>query len=112
MSVCGTYISAHPITIEYLVGVNTMMQWEGSEYLRVDTMVQRVGNEHQKDGYRSNKDIREMVKVSILWYGDQISCHKSFGKLNCKLCMKERVLILDEMRKSKKSGKSSLSNTT
>ena len=32
------------------------------------------------------------VKVSILWQGNPISCNKSFGKLNCSLCMKERVL--------------------
>ena len=49
-----------------------------------------------------------MVKMSILWYGDPISCDKSFGKLNCRLYMKERVLILEEMKKSKESGKKCL----
>ena len=32
--------------------------------------------------------------MDILWKGNPISCSKSFGKLNCLLCMKERLLIL------------------
>jgi len=32
--------------------------------------------------------------MDILWKGNPISCSKSFGKLNCSLCMKERLLIL------------------
>ena len=51
---------------------------------------------HQKQ--RTSKltigEARTKVKVSILWQGNPISCNKSFGKLNCSLCMKERVLIL------------------
>ena len=59
----------------------------------------------------SNKDVRELVEMSILWYGNPISCHKSFGKLSCRLCMKERILILEEMRKCKESGKKYLINS-
>jgi hypothetical protein len=40
------------------------------------------------------------VKASILWQGNPISCNKSFGKLNCSLCMKERVLILKHSREN------------
>ena len=32
--VCDMYVSAHPITIEYLVGVSSVVQWEGSKYCR------------------------------------------------------------------------------
>ena len=32
--------------------------------------------------------------MSTLWQGKPISCNKSFGKLNCSLCMKERLEIL------------------
>ena len=39
-------------------------------------------------------EARRKVKVSILWQGKPISCNKSFGKLNCSLCMKERLEIL------------------
>jgi len=45
---------------------------------------------------------KEMVKMKLLWQGNIISCMKSFGKRNCKLCMKERLAIL---RKSQKNPK-------
>ena len=48
------------------------------------------------------KDVRNMVEMSILWGGNLISCNKSFGKLNCYLCMHERISILESIRKDKK----------
>ena len=39
-------------------------------------------------------EARKHVTVSIAWQGKPISCNKSFGKLNCSLCMKERLEIL------------------
>ena len=45
-----------------------------------------------------------MVKVSILWGGKPISCNKSFGRLNCYLCMHERISILESIRKDWKTG--------
>ena len=38
---------------------------------------------------------RAMFKVEVLWKGNIISCMKSFGKRSCKLCMKERMAILN-----------------
>ena len=38
--------------------------------------------------------------MEILWKGNPISCMRSFGQLNCSLCMKERLAILDEFRKN------------
>ena len=32
--------------------------------------------------------------MEVIWKGNPISCSKSFGKLNCTLCMKERLAIL------------------
>ena len=43
-------------------------------------------------------EARRQVSVSILWQGNAISCNKSFGKLNCSLCMKERILMLKYSR--------------
>ena len=43
-------------------------------------------------------EARSKVKVTILWQGNAISCNKSFGKLSCSLCMKERILILKYAR--------------
>ena len=42
----------------------------------------------------STKDVRSKVTMSILWKGNPISCVKSFAKLKCSLCMKERLEIL------------------
>ena len=58
-----------------------------------------------------NMDVREMMRMSILWYGNPISCHKSFGRWDCCLCMKERIIILEEMRKGKAAGKRHLINS-
>ena len=41
----------------------------------------------------SNKDLREMMKFRIIWQGNPISCMKMFGKLDCSLCMRERIEI-------------------
>ena len=49
--------------------------------------------------------------MSILWYGSTISCHKSFGKWNCRLCTKKQILILGEIRKCKESGEKHLINS-
>jgi hypothetical protein len=42
----------------------------------------------------TSDEIRKMMKVKIIWQGNAISCMKSFGKLNCSLCMQERIEIL------------------
>ena len=47
------------------------------------------------------------MKVSILWQGKPISSMKTFRKLNCNLCMNERLQILnasqaDKLLKTKK----------
>jgi hypothetical protein len=38
--------------------------------------------------------LRDELSYSILWQGDPFSCSKTFGKLACKLCQKERVALL------------------
>jgi hypothetical protein len=50
---------------------------------------------HCKKGVKPTSDeLRKMMKVKIAWQGNAISCMKSFGKLNCSLCMWERIEIL------------------
>ena len=41
-----------------------------------------------------NEQLRRIMKYQILWQANPISCMKTFGKLNCALCMRERVEIL------------------
>jgi hypothetical protein len=38
--------------------------------------------------------LRDELTYSILWQGDPFSCSKTFGKLACILCQKERVALL------------------
>ena len=56
------------------------------------------------------KDIRNLIKMSILWKGKPISCNKSFGKLNCYLCMNERIQILKSIRRDMNSKERRLIN--
>jgi hypothetical protein len=50
---------------------------------------------HCKRGVKPTSDkLLKMMKVKIVWQGNAISCMKSFGKLNCSLCMWERIEIL------------------
>jgi hypothetical protein len=50
---------------------------------------------HCKKGVKPTSDeLCNMMKVKIVWQGNAISCMKSFGKLNCSLCMQERIEIL------------------
>jgi hypothetical protein len=43
---------------------------------------------------RKAVSITKQLTYSILWQGDPFSCSKTFGKLACKLCQKERVALL------------------
>ena len=49
-------------------------------------------------------DVRDFVKMSILWEGNAISCNKSFRKISCQLCMNERIAILEQIQRDKKLG--------
>jgi hypothetical protein len=44
----------------------------------------------------TKKNVKDFikVKVDILWQGDPLSCVKTFGTRNCKLCAKERYAII------------------
>ena len=45
-------------------------------------------------------EARKDMKVTILWQGKAISSNKTFGTLNCALCMKERLEILKFSKKT------------
>ena len=40
------------------------------------------------------EEIRNSTTIEILWQGSPFHCMKTYGRLNCKLCMAERVAIL------------------
>jgi hypothetical protein len=50
----------------------------------------------------AKKNVKDFVKikVDILWQGDPLSCVKTFGTKNCKLCSKERYSIIKLTRET------------
>ena len=49
------------------------------------------------------KDVRELIDFNIIWQGNAISLSKTFGKSTCKLCMVERMTIMNRFRSSPRS---------
>ena len=52
----------------------------------------------------AKKNVKDFVKVKveILWQGNPLSCVKSFGTRDCKLCAKERYAIIKSTRENPK----------
>ena len=60
-----------------------------------DSFAKHFASHHRNKQTRLTAgEARKHLEVSILWQGKPISCNKSFGMLNCSLCMKERLEIL------------------
>ena len=47
--------------------------------------------------------LRQKMNFYIKWLGNPIACNKTFGKYDCKLCMKERLELIWGFEKMKKS---------
>ena len=65
-----------------------------------------------KNDQISSKDVREITRVSILWQGNPISSMKTFGRVNCNLCMMERLEILKAERIDRLKGEGKLINSS
>ena len=61
--------------------------------IRLDSFAAHFARHCEKGIKQSNKDLREMMKFWIIWQGNPISCMKMFGKLDCSLCIRERIEI-------------------
>jgi hypothetical protein len=59
-----------------------------------DSFATHFAQHCKKEVKPTSNELRKMMKVKIVWQGNAISCMKSFGKLNCSLCMQERIEIL------------------
>ena len=57
-------------------------------------------------------DIRKITKVSVLWQSNPITSMKSFEKINCSLCMMERLEIIKAGRNDRLNGKGKLINSS
>ena len=49
------------------------------------------------------KDLRNIAKMDIIWQGKPVSVTKTFKKLNCILCMRERAEIISMLKKDPKN---------
>ena len=56
-------------------------------------------------------DVRNITKVEILWQGKPISSVKTFKKLNCNLCNRERLEIYKSMKNDKENNTNFLINS-
>ena len=60
----------------------------------------RLDND-ESDVKISKTDVRKMVTSEILWQGKAIPTVKTFGKMECRLCMQERLFIYKAMKEDK-----------
>ena len=66
-----------------------------------DSYARFFASKFPPDSVITCNDARQVANVSILWQGNPLSTVKTFGTLNCKLCMKERLYIHKAMQKDK-----------
>jgi len=59
-----------------------------------DSFAAHFASHFPKGSKPSNYEIRQMLEYKILWQANPISCLKTFGTLECSLCMRERIEIL------------------
>jgi hypothetical protein len=64
--------------------------------IKSDSFASHFANHCKKEAKPTSDDdeLHIMMKVKIIWQGNAISCMKSFGKLNCSLCICKRIEIL------------------
>ena len=60
----------------------------------------------------SANQIWKLGKIDILWQGNPISAMKTFGKLNCILCMNERLQLLKALKTDKMENTRKLINSS
>jgi hypothetical protein len=66
--------------------------------IKPDSFVSHFTHHCKKEVKPTSNDLRKMMKVKIVWQGNVMSCMKSVGKLNCSLCLRERIEILRTIR--------------
>ncbi len=62
--------------------------------VKLDSFASHCTNHCKKEVKPTSNELCKMMKVKIVWQGNTISCMKSFGTMNCSLCMRERIEIL------------------
>ena len=67
-----------------------------------DSFAKHFAHQDIREGETTVKQVRDRTTIEILWKGNAISCSKSFGKISCSLCMKERLEILKASKQQPK----------
>ena len=67
----------------FLLGRTTSLHNDSEFY------VQHFPNRNQESNPLTAGEVREITRTKALWEGNPISCVKSFGQLECSLCMQE-----------------------
>jgi hypothetical protein len=62
--------------------------------IKSDSFASHFANHCKKEVKPTSNELHKMMKVKIVWQGNAISWMKSFGKMNCSLCMRESIEIL------------------
>jgi hypothetical protein len=75
---------------QHLIDVKKLV----SKGTKSDSFPSHFAHHCKKEVKPTSDELRKMMKDKIVWQGNTISCMKSFGKLNCSLCMQERIEIL------------------
>ena len=69
--------------------------------IKSDSFASHYSTLFEKGTKPSPAQMREKMSFSILWQGNPITVNKTFGSKNCRLCMRERTLILKNMYREK-----------
>jgi len=69
-----------------------------------DSFVAHFASHFPKGSKPSNHEIRKLLEYKVLWQANPISCVKTFGTLECSLCMRERIEILHIINQEKDGG--------
>ena len=76
-----------------------------------DSFAKHFAGHFDNDERIARGDVRNITKIEMLWQGKPISSIKTFKKLNCNLCTRERIEIYKAMKKDKENGTNFLINS-
>ena len=66
--------------------------------LSTDSFIKHFAKQDRKYEDTTVTQVRDCTTVEILCQGNPVSLPKSFGKLNCNLCMKERLETYEALK--------------
>ena len=77
-----------------------------------DSFAKHFASHFNKNEEITRGDVRNITEIEILWQGKPISSIKTFKKLNCSLCTRERIEIYNAIKQDKKNNTNFLINSS